>query len=140
MAEILHSLIIKAPTTQVYAALTETKGLANWWTRSCSGQSQVDSVLKFAFNRGEVTFKMRVIRLLPNRTVTWRCIEGVDEWRNTQIIFELEALRQGTRLHFTHSGWTRTDQAYPVCNYEWATYLNSLRSYLEKGHGFPAKG
>ncbi len=133
MADILHQLRINAPATQIYHALTDLKGLAHWWTRYVSGTNLVNSILQFTFQHGSIVVKMKVIKLIPNRTVIWHCISGFPEWEGTQLSFDLETTPEGTILHFAHRGWRRTTGNFPKSNFDWARHLASLRNYLEKG-------
>ena len=141
MAEILHQLSIKASPTNVYQALTEQKGLANWWTRHAKAEPLVNSVAQFTFDHGQVIFRMKILKLIPNRMVVWHCLGGHPEWNDTQIVFELApASKTGVSvLNFSHSRWRRTDGILPKCSFDWAHYLASLRAYLEKGRGYPVR-
>lgn len=139
MAEILHELFIKVPPGKVYQALTEQKGLANWWTRHTQAEPRINSIAQFSFEHGQTTFRMKILRLITNKAVVWHCVGGHPEWDDTQIYFELEPSKDGTILHFAHRGWKRPTGILPKCSFDWARYLMSLRSYLEKGKGYPAR-
>lgn len=139
MADILHQLTIRVTPTQVYQALTDSKGLSHWWTRYVNATTMLNSIAQFTFDHGKTIVRMKVIKLIPNRMVVWHCMSGFPEWEDTQISFDLEASRDGTVLHFSHRGWRRTIGSYPKYNFEWAKYLVSLKNYLEKGKGFPAR-
>lgn len=139
MAEILHELIIKTSPTKVYQALTDPKGLANWWTRHVQAEPRTNSIAQFTFDHGQTTLRMKILRLLPNKMVVWHCVGGLSEWEDTQIYFELEPSKDSTRLLFSQRGWKRTTGTFPKCNFDWARYLLSLRAYLEKGKGYPAR-
>jgi uncharacterized protein YndB with AHSA1/START domain len=139
MADILHQLVIRTSPSQVYHALIDPKGLSHWWTRYVNAESLINSIAQFTFDHGNTTVRMKIVKLIPNRTVVWHCIAGFPEWEDTQVSFDLEAIREATILHFAHRGWRRTTGSYPKYNFEWAKYLVSLRNYLEKGKGFPAR-
>lgn len=139
MAEILHQLTIKASPGRVYKALTEQKGLASWWTQFVTAEPRVDSVGEFLFEGGKVNLRMKILKLLPNRAVVWHCMGGHPEWASTQISFELEQNENQTILRFAHRGWRSPNGILPICSFDWARYLMSLRSYLEKGQGYPAR-
>jgi len=139
MADILHQLLIRSPATQVYHALTEPKGLSHWWTRYVNAEARVNSIAQFTFDHGNTVVRMKIVKLMPNRTVVWHCMNGFIEWEDTQISIDLEAHREGTIVHFAQRGFKRTTGSYPKYNFEWAKYLVSLRNYLEKGKGFPAR-
>jgi uncharacterized protein YndB with AHSA1/START domain len=139
MSEIQHELFIKSTPTKVYQALTEQKGLSSWWTRHTQAEPHTNTIAQFTFDHGKTAFRMKIIRLLPNKAVVWHCIGGLPEWLDTQLYFELEPSKDGTILHFAHRGWKRTTGIFAKCSFDWAKYLMSLRSYLEKGQGYPAR-
>lgn len=139
MPEILHQLSIKASPGRVYQALTEQKGLANWWTHFSYAEPRIDSVAEFEFDGGKTKIRMKIIKLLANRQVVWHCLGGPPEWISTQIAFDLEVKGNETIIHFAHRGWRSTAGTFPSCNYDWGRYLSSLRAYLEKGRGFPVR-
>jgi uncharacterized protein YndB with AHSA1/START domain len=139
MAEILHQLFIRTSPAEVYRALTDQKSLAHWWTRYVNAQTMVNSIAQFTFDHGNTIIRMKVVKLMPNRTIIWHCMNGFPEWEDTQVSFDLESVRDGTLLHFAQRGWKRTTGTYAKYNFEWAKYLVSLRSYLEKGKGFPVR-
>lgn len=139
MADILHQFFIRANPSQVYHALTDQKGLAHWWTRDVTAEPMTNSIAQFRFDHGNTEFRMKIVKLIPSRSVVWHCMSGHPEWEGTQISFDLESSKEGTLVHFAHRGWKSTSGTYAKCNFDWAKYLVSLRNYLEKGRGFPAR-
>ncbi len=137
MAEILHQLIIKVPPLRVYQALTEQKAITGWWTQYARCEPRVDSVAEFEFDSGKLKLRMKIVKLLPQRTVVWHCLAGPEEWVGTQISFELQLADKNTILNFAHRGWKSSLYTLPFYNFEWARQLMSLRAYLEKGKGYP---
>lgn len=65
---------------------------------------------------------------------------GLAEWIGTEIRFEL--LRQDglTIVRFGHLAWREAVEFTAHCSMKWATFLLSLRDYVETGHGRPAPG
>ena len=47
MHDILHCIGIQATPQQVYAALSEQKGLAGWWTKDTKAEAKVGAILQF---------------------------------------------------------------------------------------------
>jgi uncharacterized protein YndB with AHSA1/START domain len=137
MAEILHQVIIKAPPLKVYGALTEQKSLAGWWTRYVHYEPRVGSVAQFELEGGKMKLSLKILKLLPSRAVAWHCLSGPSEWVGTQITFDLLSYEGNTLLNFSHRGWQGTARSLPLYNFEWARYLLSLRSFVEKGKGYP---
>lgn len=139
MADILHELVIKTLPNKVYVALNDRRGLSHWWTREVNYEAIVNSIVELTFDHGNTEVRLKIVKLIPNRSIVWHCLQGFPEWQDTQIMFDLEAHKQGCILHFAHRGFRNIMGNYPKYNFEWAKYLASLRNYLEKGKGFPAR-
>jgi uncharacterized protein YndB with AHSA1/START domain len=139
MAEILHTLPIAGKPSKVYNAITEQNGLRSWWTRFTMAESTIGYVNEFGFG-GAFKFEMRVDELEKDEFVQWTCLAGHEEWVNTQIQFRLEPIedKKHTLLHFSQTGWLRTNGVLPQCSYDWAQYLRSLKMYIEQGKGTPS--
>lgn len=140
MAEILHEVLIKASPSRVYRALTEQREFTHWLTTSAITEPVVNTISEFTFDHGQTILRAKIVKLLPSRTIIWHCVSGFPEWIDTQITFELKQLDKGTLLLFSHRGWRSTAGTFAHFNFNWARYLMSLKTYLEKGKGFPIRG
>jgi uncharacterized protein YndB with AHSA1/START domain len=142
MVDIVHRVGIKAPVSQVYAALSTIDGLAGWWTRSTTGRSQVGEVIAFRFHTetGEEIggFDMDVLDLVPDQKVRWRVEAGPAEWLGTEIEFLLSRQDDHTIVRFGHRKWREEVEFTAHCSTKWATFLLSLRDLVETGQGKPA--
>jgi len=142
MVDILHRIGIKSPATEVYNALTSLEGLAQWWTEEVQGSSQVGGKIEFLFRTksGELLGKMvmEVLELNAPKDVRWRCIEGPDEWIGTDITFQLSEQDNQTIVLFGHRNWREAVEGTYHCSMKWATFLLSLREYVETGKGKPS--
>lgn len=140
--DIVHRVGIKAPASQVYAALATIDGLAGWWTTATSGRSQVDGVIAFRFHTeagAEIGgFDMAVLELVPEQSVRWRVKDGPPEWIGTEIEFSLSRQDEHTIVMFGHRGWREEVEFMAHCSTKWATFLLSLRDQVERGAGRPA--
>lgn len=142
MTNIIHRIGIKSPAIQVYKALTSLQGLAAWWTEEVSGNAQVGGKIEFYFRTkaGELLGKMvmEVQGLAHAKAVSWRCIEGPEEWIGTEIRFDLSEQDNQTIVIFGHRNWREAVEFTAHCSMKWATFLLSLRDYLETGKGQPS--
>ena len=137
MAEILHQLVIAVPPPATFAAITEQRGIASWWTTDVKAEPKVGSIAEFGFNGRAMVFDVRIVALDKPNFVRWHCLAGHAEWCNTDLIFALSSRHGGTLLRFAHRGWESSDGILAQCSYDWARYLTSLKSYLETGTGMP---
>jgi uncharacterized protein YndB with AHSA1/START domain len=153
-----HELLIEAPATKIFDALTTQEGLSGWWTPEATTKPERGAIARIPF--GPDYFKrMRVDELVPETLVRWTCIEGVGEWVDTKLSFEIEgggavALARthdelddqvaqlkhpdaATLLIFRQEGWRAQTPMFAECNYSWGRFLRSLKLYCETGKGRP---
>ena len=136
MPEIKHNVIIKAIPEKVYEAITTQEGLANWWAKQTIAKPEVGFVNIFTF--GTFRNEMKVTILNPNEKVEWKCINSIEEWIDTNILFDLEEKEGRTLLRFTHSGWRAVTDTFAGCNYDWGRFMTSLKLFCETGTGTPS--
>jgi hypothetical protein len=67
-------------------------------------------VLQFRF--GDGGFDMKVLELEPGKRVLWPVIDGPEEWRGTEISFDLKQNGDWTVVLFKHQGWKRARGIY----------------------------
>lgn len=142
MADIIHRVGIRAPAAQVYAALSTIDGLAGWWTHRTSGEAGVGRSIAFRFDapNGEEIggFDMEVVESTPDEKVRWRVQAGPEDWVGTDIDFSLSREGGYTIVRFGHRNWREPAEFMAHCSTKWATFLLSLRDYVETGAGRPA--
>ena len=137
MVDILHRVGIKNATPEkVYDALTTIEGLAGWWTDDTKGSAEVGGVIEFRFPPGG--FDMEVLERRPAEGVTWKVVEGPEEWVGTTVDWELRQDGDYTIVLFKHQGWKEPVEFMHHCSTKWATYLMSLKSLVETGEGAPS--
>lgn len=138
MVDILHRVGIITPAPEkVYAALTTVEGLAAWWTEDTKGSGDtLGGVLAFRFPAGG--FDMEVVDLRPSERVTWRVVEGPEEWIGTTIDWHLRQDGDYTIVLFAHRDWREPVEFMHHCSTKWGTFLMSLKSQLETGEGAPS--
>ncbi|MFI6388772.1 SRPBCC domain-containing protein [Nonomuraea sp. NPDC050540] len=133
MVDILHRVGIKAPASEVYAALTTIGGLAGWWTTDTKDGG--DGVIAFRFGAGG--FDMKVLELQPDKRVLWEVVEGPKEWIGTHVVWDLDRADDQTIILFRHEGWAEPVEFMHHCSTKWAVSLMSLKSLVETGTGAP---
>ena len=134
--EIWHEIIVNAAPSHLYRALTDIEKLAHWWTTDTRGESKIGKSLEFRF--GGLCQVMNVTVLEPEERVRWHVTEiGLPDWADTEIEFRLSREGDRTLLHFRHSKWRVNATMFPHCSMGWATYLLSLKEFVETGKGRP---
>ena len=117
--------------------LTTVEGLAGWWTDETTGSDEVGGVLEFRFPPVG-GFDMEVVDLRPAEGVTWRVVDGPDEWIGTTVDWTLHQDGDFTIVLFRHAGWKEPVEFMHHCSTKWGSYLMSLKSLVETGEGAPA--
>jgi len=130
MPDILHRVGIAADPSRVFAALTTIEGIRNWWSEETHGNAARGGTFQFRRNRFDV------VHAEPSR-VTWHYSGPAEEWVGTEITFGLEWREIQTILLFSHAGWREPVEFMHHCSTKWATFLLSLKDYVEQGHGRP---
>jgi len=142
MVDIIHRIGIKSPESQVYQALSSLEGLSNWWTEEVEGDDQIGGKIDFTFRTetGELlgNMVMEVQELKAPSEVRWRCVDGPPEWIGTDVTFELSEQDDQTIILFGHRNWQEAGEFTGHCSTKWATFLLSLRDYVETGTGKPS--
>jgi len=142
MTDIIHRIGIEAPPERVYRALATRSGLINWWTWHVKGDPAPGGTVSFSFADGgpqasPKAHSLEMAELSPGRAVRWRCTAGPDEWVGTDISFELSPGDRETVVMFRHAGW-RSESAFMAhCSCKWASFLLSLKAWVEDGRGTP---
>ena len=128
----------KVTPSAAYAALTDIRKLAAWWTPDTRGDGgNVGGVIEFWF--GEFCEKFEVTVLEPGKLVTWKAPagQGALEWEGTEVTFSIRQDEKQTFVRLTHSGWREKTDFFAHCSTRWATFLLSLKELLETGKGRP---
>ena len=134
MPDILHRVEMKSSPADAYRALATIEGLASWWTTDTRGTSKVGDVIEFRFGtRGHMD--MRVLELETGKRVLWQVVDGPKEWIGTKISFDLKQNGDFTGVSFKHQGWKEPIEFMHHCSTKWASYMLSLKQFLETGTG-----
>jgi len=139
--DILHRVGIKASLDKVYGSLATPEGVAGWWTTDTTGDRKAGGMINFRFTAAghEIgAFSMKILELHSNRRVVWQVVTGPAEWVGTKIHFELKQEDDFAIVLFKHEGWKEPVEFMYHCSTKWATFLMSLKSFVETGKGNPS--
>lgn len=141
MVDIIHRIGIDSPVEPVRQALSSIDGLAGWWTEDVSGDSAVGGRIEFVFRDHDAVKGRMVMEVQQpdgDAQVRWRCVEGPPEWVGTDITYRLTQEDGTTIVLFGHRNWREAVEFTAHCSMKWATFLLSLRAYVETGTGRPS--
>jgi len=131
MPDILHRVGINAPAGKVFDAIATTQGLRHWWIGDTVGDTAVGNTIDFGF------CQMEVLESKAGSIVHWKCKTGPSEWVGTEVTFRLQDKRDQTFVIFKHANWKEPVEFMHHCSTKWATFLLSLKEWLETGVGHP---
>ena len=139
MADIIHRVGIKAPVSDVFAAVSTVDGVAGWWSKETTGAGNEFDVRFLTPTGKEIGgMTMDVTTVEPNRKVHWRFKTGPEEWIGTEATFDLYQDGEDTILLFGHRNWREPVEFMAHCSMKWATFMLSLKELVETGRGKPS--
>ena len=142
MVDILHRVGALAPLEKVYEAIATPEGVAGWWTKDTTGEGTVGRTMTTTFHddggQRLGSFELEVTALDPAGAVDWLVTGGPEEWIGTHIRFDLKEEDGFTIVLFSHTGWKEPVEFMNHCSTKWATFLMSLKSFVETGAGAPS--
>jgi hypothetical protein len=131
--------VSKSPK-EVYDAINNVPA---WWTGDVSGSAEkVGDEFSYKYKEFHSSTQ-KVTELIPYKKIVWHVEDAVlgfaknkNEWKGTDIVFEISAGGEQTNVKFTHYGLTPEVECFEACSGGWKFYLTkSLKSLLTNGCG-----
>lgn len=132
MVDIHHNFVIKSSHDKVFEAFCTPAGLDSWWTLKSAGKPEAGNVYTFYFGP-LYDWRAEVIHLVPHLELTWKITQTMEDWKDTNVGFDLTEKEGSTYVHFFHSGWAQANEHFGITNYCWGQLLNGLKKYVEEG-------
>ena len=141
--QIQKSMVLKAPRSKVWRALTDSKQFGQWFQANLegpfvAGQRAQGPITYPGYEH--LKFDVAVEQMEPERLFSWRWQPGGDPINDpaeptTLVVFELEDVPEGTRLTVTESGFDRIPvarraKAYRQIDEGWTGQFEALRKYV----------
>ena len=128
---------------QVFDAINNVRG---WWSGEIIGDTD---------NLGaEFTYRVqdahrstqKITQFVPGRKIVWHVLDAdlsfvkdKDEWKGTDIVFEIARKGDKTELRFTHRGLATAYECYKECSNAWGMLVNgNLRRLITTGKDQPS--
>ncbi len=73
----------------------------------------------------------------PKSHITYQMTIADEDWRRTNISFDISPVEGGCEVSFRHEGWKEANKHFRVSNYCWVMYLLCLKNYCEEGVVLP---
>ena len=136
------TLLVSQTAEEVFDAVNNVRG---WWSESIEGTTDQPDAEFLQYYRDIHIAKMKIAEFIPGKKVLWLVLDShfsftkvENEWRDTEICFEISRKGSKTQLLFTHLGLVPQYKCYDVCNDAWKDLINiSLRGLITTGKGRP---
>ena len=126
-------------------AFDAIKNVRGWWSEDIEGGTDKLGD-EFTYRYKDVHIcKIKIAELIPGKKVVWHVLDNrfnftkdKNEWKGTDVIFEVSKKGDKTEVRFTHRGLVPEYECFDVCSNAWGSYINgSLRSLITTGKGQP---
>jgi uncharacterized protein YndB with AHSA1/START domain len=134
----IHQLIgVKATPAKAFAAIATPKGVAGWWTRTVRGEIARGETFDLLFDKSKV--RLKTTELKAGRKLVWQAVaDDYKVFTGTQVTFELSRGKGETIIRMAHTGFKgKPSFEFAFLSMKWATFMLSLKDYIEKGKGRP---
>jgi uncharacterized protein YndB with AHSA1/START domain len=139
------TIILRAPRSRVWKALTDPAQFGEWFGTKLAGRFVPGQRMRGPISipgYDHLSFEVLVERMEPERLFSWRWQPGGDPDVDpaepmTLVVFELEDIAEGTRLTVTESGFdqipiARRGKAYRENDEGWTGQLENITKYLAR--------
>ncbi|HLK30619.1 MAG TPA: SRPBCC domain-containing protein [Puia sp.] len=113
-----------------------------WWTKDFEGSNTKPDDEFIIHHPGAHYSKQKVVEIIPDKKIVWLVTESTlywlkgdqHEWTGTKMIFEINAQKGKTILHFMHDGLVPEKECYSMCRDGWSKVINNhLFNFLATG-------
>jgi uncharacterized protein YndB with AHSA1/START domain len=143
--QIERTMIVKAPRSRVWKALTNAKEFSSWFGVEFDGELAPGAALQMVTTHPDyagIRFPVFVETMTPETTFAWRWFPGgsnperTDKAQTTLVTFTLEEVDGGTRVTVRETGFDRVKLAERAKAYEdnvggWEGQFQNLAKYVE---------
>ena len=145
LLQIERSIVLRAPRSRVWRALTDRDQFATWFQMQVTGDFVPGgrATLQTTHPGFEgLVFPLYVQHKEPESYFSWRWFPGdafkhsQDESQMTEVAFTLEEVPEGTRLTVKETGFDHVSLAVRAKSYEnnsegWAIQLQRIEAYVQ---------
>jgi len=128
---------------EVFAAINNVRG---WWSGEIIGDTGTLGA-EFTYRVPDAhRSTQKITEFVRGRKVVWHVLDAhlgfvkdKDEWKGTDIVFEIARKGDKTELRFTHRGLATAYECYKECSNAWGTLVNgNLRRLITTGKDQPS--
>ncbi|HEV2499951.1 MAG TPA: SRPBCC domain-containing protein [Terriglobia bacterium] len=137
------SFTVDQTPEEAFNAINNVRG---WWSGDINGDTNKLGA-EFMYRAQDVhRSKQKITEFVAGKRVVWRVLDAdlsftkdKDEWKGTEIVFEIAKKGDKTEVHFTHVGLVPAYECYNNCSNAWGLLVNSnLRKLITTGKAQPS--
>lgn len=128
---------------RVFQAINDVRG---WWSGEVEGESgKLGDEFTYRVEGAHYS-KQCVTEFIPGKRVVWHVVDArlefvddKDEWKGTDIVFDIASKGGKTELRFAHEGLAPTFECYEDCSNGWSMLVNgNLKKLIATGEHQPS--
>jgi len=128
---------------RVFQAINDVRG---WWSGEVVGDSgKLGDEFTYTVEGAHYS-KQRVTEFVPGKKLVWHVmdarldfVEHKDEWKGTDIVFDIARKGDKTELRFSHEGLGPDFECYEDCSNGWSMLVNgNLKKLIITGQHQPS--
>ena len=136
------SFTVDQSPEQVFNAINNVRG---WWSGEIDGETAKPGA-EFRYRYKDFHHStQKITEFVPGKKVVWHVTEAKlssfqdkEEWKGTDVVFEISKKGNKTELLFTHVGLVPAFQCYGDCSGAWGSLVNdNLRKLITTGKSQP---
>jgi hypothetical protein len=144
MQDFTLSFTVDQSPEEAFHAINHVRG---WWS---SGEIEGDTAKlgsEFSYRVPGIHYsKQKITESVPGKRVVWHVtdarlefVNDKDEWKGTDIVFEITPKGGETEVHFNHNGLASANECYDACSNAWGQLVNgNLRRLITTGEDQPS--
>jgi hypothetical protein len=136
------SILVDRDPMAVFDAIKRPR---EWWGDGIEGHSgQLHEI--WSYRHKDMHFSLhKTTELAPGRRLVWHVLDSdvaflkdKQEWKGTNLVFDIEPTQSGTEVRFTHEGLVPEVECFDICTSSWSGLIGgSLKKLIEQGAGLP---
>jgi hypothetical protein len=137
------SFTVQKTPEEVFNAINNVRG---WWSGEINGDTDKLGA-EFTYRVQDVhRSKQKITEFIPGKKVVWHVLDAnlsfvtdKNEWKGTDIVFEIAKKGDKTEVRFTHVGLVPAYECYNNCSNAWGLLVNgNLRKLITTGQAQPS--
>ncbi|MGH2642799.1 MAG: SRPBCC family protein [Chitinophagaceae bacterium] len=141
--DFVTTILVDQTPMEVYNAINNVRG---WWSGEIEGDTGSLGA-EFTYQVPGIHWsKQKITTFIPGEKVVWHVsdatlnfVENKNEWKGTDIVFDIAKKGDKTEVRFTHKGLEPAYECYNNCSNAWNILINkNLLNLIITGQDQPS--